>query len=164
MPSRASPTTINGISSQAVAAKTGRTWQQWLEILDAAGAKKLDHKGIVRVLREKHGLGPWWQQMVTVGYEKARGLRVTHERANGFSISATKTITAPASEIFRAWTDAARRKRWLTDPIEIRKSTRSRSLRITWTKDGTNIDTMLHPKPGGKCQVAVQHDRLPSAS
>jgi hypothetical protein len=23
---------------------------------------------------------------------------------------------------------------------------------------------MLYPKPGGKCQVSVQHDRLPSAS
>jgi len=43
-----------------------------LAILDKAGAKKMDHKQIVAYLSEQHQVGPWWQQMVTVGYEQAR--------------------------------------------------------------------------------------------
>src|SRR5436190_22334159 len=94
---------INGISSEAVAAKTGKTWPQWLKILDADGAGKLDHRGIVRILREKHDIGPWWQQMVTVGYEKARGRRVDHQRPPGFFISASKPFAVPIASIFPVW-------------------------------------------------------------
>ena len=89
---------LNGISSAAVAKKTGRTWQEWLKLLDVAGAKKLDHKGIVQIAA-KHGAGPWWQQMVTVGYEQARGLRAKNETVSGYQISVTKTLAAPLEKI-----------------------------------------------------------------
>jgi hypothetical protein len=155
---------LNGISSAAVAAKTGKTWEQWLKALDSNGAKKLDHKAIVRIVEEKHGLGPWWQQMITVGYEQARGLRVKHQRPDGFSVSASKTFAAPVSELFRAWTDAKRRKTWLPDPITIRKSTANRSVRITWSADDTRVEAMFFPKGHEKCQVAVEHSRLAGAA
>jgi hypothetical protein len=44
-----------GISDAAVYARTGRTWQEWFASLDAAGARKLAHKGIVAVLSKQHG-------------------------------------------------------------------------------------------------------------
>ncbi len=31
------------MSDAAVQAKTGKNWRQWFEILDAAGARKMDH-------------------------------------------------------------------------------------------------------------------------
>ena len=34
----------------------------------------MNHKQIVALLYAKHNVGPWWQQMVTVTYEQARGL------------------------------------------------------------------------------------------
>ena len=33
-----------GISDEAVAAKTGKTWAEWIAVLDSAGAGKMDHK------------------------------------------------------------------------------------------------------------------------
>src|SRR3954447_18706336 len=45
---------FNGIGSEAVFAKTGKTWPQWFKILDAAGAKKMEHKAIIGVLSEQH--------------------------------------------------------------------------------------------------------------
>ena len=35
----------------------------------------MSHQEIVRYLSTKHDVGPWWQQMVTVTYEHASGLR-----------------------------------------------------------------------------------------
>src|SRR5687768_2359813 len=62
------------VSDDAVAKSTGKTWDQWFKLLDKAGCAKMNHKEIVAVVA-KHFDGPWWGQMVTVGYEQARGLR-----------------------------------------------------------------------------------------
>jgi hypothetical protein len=57
-------------SDEAVRSKTGKTGPEWYEILDKAGARELDHKGIVSYLTKHHGVGLWWCQMVTVTYEQ----------------------------------------------------------------------------------------------
>lgn len=60
----------NRISSGAVKKTTGKTWDDWLAILDKEGAKTMAHKDIVQLLREKKYIkSVWWCQMVTVGYE-----------------------------------------------------------------------------------------------
>ena len=46
------PKSAKRMSDRAVQAKTGNTWPEWFAILDAAGAKKMDHKGIVAYLGE----------------------------------------------------------------------------------------------------------------
>ena len=58
------------MSDEAVKAKTGKTWKQWFEILKRAGASKMSHQEIVGLLTAKHNVGPWWQQMITVSYER----------------------------------------------------------------------------------------------
>src|SRR5438105_10233383 len=93
------------MSDAAVQAKTGRVWNEWFKILDAAGARKMNHKQIVSCLSQKHGVGPWWQQMVAVTYEQARGLREKHEKPDGYSISVTKTIAVPGAKLIQAWAD-----------------------------------------------------------
>jgi uncharacterized protein YndB with AHSA1/START domain len=153
--------TLNRISSAAIAAATGKTWEQWMQLLDAAGAGKLDHKGIVKLVSQKFDVGPWWRQMLTVGYEQARGLRGVNQAAGGFQISVTKTLPVPMDRLFRAWSDDKRRARWLPDEITIRKSTRNRSVRITWN-DGTNVEVMFYPQPSGTNRVNVQHNKLPT--
>ena len=49
-----------GISSAAVKKATGKTWREWLAILDKAGAAKLPHKDIVQRLQRAHRLADWW--------------------------------------------------------------------------------------------------------
>jgi len=159
------PTTdkYNGISSDAVQAKTGKTWPEWFRVLDAAGGKTMDHKGIVAVL-DTHGVGSWWQQMVTVGYEQARGRRVKHETAAGFSVSRSKTIAVPIGQLFAAWKDRRKRARWLADPdYTVRTATSNRSMRITWIDGKTHVDVGFFEKGTGKSQVAVEHSKLASA-
>lgn len=151
------------IGDAAVKAKTGKTWAQWFATLEKAGARGKSHKEIVALLAGKHGLGPWWQQMVTVTYERHAGKRKLHEKPGGFEISRSRTLSAPVADVFEAWGDPRRRASWLPgDPPAIRKATENRSLRMTWP-DGTNVEVMLYLKGPQKTQVAVQHGRLASA-
>src|SRR4029453_2902504 len=95
----------------------------------------------------------------------ARGLRVKHQTTSGFSISRSKTINAPIRRLFDAWNDAGLRAAWLeADGMIIRRATRDRSLRITWTDQATSVEVMLYPKGAGKAQVSVQHSKLASAA
>src|SRR6185369_2383700 len=150
------------MSDEAVEAKTGKTWSRWFKHLDAAGAKKMSHQEIVAHLHEKHGVRPWWTQMVAVTYEQARGLRDVHEKASGYEISVSRTIGTPVSKAFKAWTDEKTRKQWLPADFTVRKSTTNKTLRITWA-DGTDLVAAFYPKDTGKCQVVAQHSKLKDA-
>jgi hypothetical protein len=100
-------------SDEAVKAKTGKVWAEWLPILDKAGAKKLSHQEIWAYLKEKEQVVPWWSQMVAVEYERERGLRDRHQRCTGeYSASASRTMAAPMGAIYRVWTDDKVRRRW----------------------------------------------------
>ena len=149
------------MSDEAVESKTGKTWSRWFKHLDAAGAKKMSHQEIVAHLRDKHDVRAWWQQMVAVTYEQARGLRDVGEKPSGYEISVSRTIDAPIGKAFKAWTDEKTRKQWLSADFSLRKSTANKTLRITWA-DGTDLVAAFYPK-GTKCQVVAQHSKVKDA-
>ena len=92
-----------------------------------------------------------------------RGLREKHERPEGYSVSASKTIAARASALFKAWNDSKIRYKWLADPITIRKATPGKSLRLTWSDGKSSISVNLYAKGEGKSQVTVQHEKIANA-
>jgi hypothetical protein len=160
----AKPAKIAGLTSAAVERATGRGWDEWIKLLDAAGAKSWPHAEITLWLHKKHKIADWWCQMVTVGFEQASGRRVKHEKPDGFEISISKTIAAPVAQAFEAWKDATVRERWLpAAPLSIRKATPHKSIRITWA-DGTHVSVNFWPKGPLKCQVVPQHAKLPTAA
>jgi uncharacterized protein YndB with AHSA1/START domain len=156
------------MSDEAVKAKTGKDWAAWFKILDQAGAKKMGHQEIVAVLSNQHGVGPWWQQMVTVTYEQARGLRAKHEKPAGYEISVSRTIAAPVTKVYQAWQDDKARAKWLPEPgtpelpIVIRTAAVNNSMRITWP-DKTSVSVNFYAKGAAKSQVVAQHGKLPNA-
>jgi uncharacterized protein YndB with AHSA1/START domain len=150
------------MSDEAVEAKTGKDWSRWFKHLDAAGAKKMTHQEIVAHLRDKHDVRAWWQQMVAVTYEQARGLRDIGEKPSGYEISVSRTIAAPVGKAFKAWTDEKTRKQWLPADFTVRKSTTNKTLRINWS-DGTDLVAAFYPKDPTKCQVVTQHAKLRDA-
>ncbi|MFS8086357.1 MAG: SRPBCC family protein [Acidobacteriota bacterium] len=151
------------MSDEAVESKTGKNWSRWFKHLDAAGAKKMSHQEIVAHLSEKHGVRPWWTQMVTVTYEQARGLRDKHEKPAGYEISVSRTIDSPVSKAFKAWTDEKTRQKWLLSTISIRKATPNKSLRVTWEDGKTGLAVAFYPKGKDKTQVVAQHSKIPDA-
>ena len=152
------------MSDEAVKAKTGKVWVEWFAILDAAGAQHMTHKEIVAVLSEGYGVGAWWQQMVTVTYEQARGLREKHEMPSGYQISRSKTLDVPLETVFTAWADEAQRSGWLTKPrLRLRKANPGKSARFTWIDGQSVVEARFTAKGPERTQVTVQHDKLSDA-
>ena len=90
---------VQSTSDESLLAATGKTWNEWFAVLDAADATGLKHPQIVAVLVEMHGVGAWWAQGITVGYEQARGMRMPGQRADGtFEVSASKAIDGSQAE------------------------------------------------------------------
>lgn len=153
-----------GVGNQAVREATGRGWDEWFTRLDRAGAREMEHAAIARHLSEKEKVPDWWCQMVTVGYEQARGLRRKHQRADGFSVSASRTLAVPVASVFDAFADEGGRARWLRDPgFTVRRATRPRSIRITWVDGKTHVEANFYAKGEARSLVSVQHSKLPDA-
>ena len=151
------------VGEAALRAATRKGWREWFALLDRAGAKAMDHKGIVAVVGKVRGVSGWWQQTITVAYERARGLRRKYETTTGFNAGGSKTVAAPISDVFDAWVDSARQSVWLgAPPPEVRTALPPRSLRLTW-HDGTRVNVGFSAKGANKAQIAVSHERLPNA-
>ena len=152
---------IAGVGTDAVARATGKAWDQWLAVLDKAGAAGMPHKAIAAMLKEKFGVAPWWSQMVAVGYGQARGLRAMYQGADGFSANASRTLQANLDRAYGAWSDPALRAMWLGNaPVEVTRSEDGKSLRMQWAAGGSVVDVNFYPKGDEKSQVTVQQRKL----
>lgn len=153
-----------GVGDEAVRSKTGKGWKEWFALLDKAGARKMEHKDVAAYLYETHKLGGWWSQMVTVGYEQARGKREKHERVGGtYDVSVSRTLEAPVSRVFKAWQDAKVLAKWLGEAPEVRSATTNKYMHLTWVDKKTNLDLNFYSKSSTKSQIVVQHGKLPNA-
>lgn len=154
-----------GMSDAAVAAKTGKTWSEWVRLLDAAGAQKMTHQQIVAYVSKHHGVGPWWQQMVTVGYEKLSGKRQTHERPDGYQISASRTFGVNVGKAYVLFATPTYLKRCLPEvEITLTSTTKNKYVRGRSGKDGTRLEINFYPKGVSKCQVSIQQSKLKNAA
>lgn len=152
------------MSDEAVKAKTGKTWQEWFSLLDLAGARKMSHQEIVKLLNSKHDVGPWWCQMVTVNYEQQRGLRAAHQRPDGYQISVSRTLDVSVAQLFKAFASEKSRSAWLQEELKVRKTNPNKSMRATWKDGKTSLEINFYPKPNDRSQVVVQHGKLPNAA
>ena len=152
------------MSDDAVKAKTGKTWKQWFDILERAGASKMSHQEIVGFLTTKYNVGPWWQQMITVSYERHAGLRQLNQKPNGYEISVSRTLAVPLRSVYQAVSKEGRRNDWLGEEgLHLRKATPNKSVRLTWKDGKTSVEFYFAQKSAAKTQVVAQHSKLPDA-
>ena len=156
---------IAGMSDDAVAAKTGKTWKEWVRTLDSAGATSKVHRDIARYLREEEGVAAWWAQTVTVGYERIRGLRAKgQQRGGGYEVNKSKTFPVPVSTLYASF-GARVRKRWMGDvELQVKTSHKDKSMRLKWD-DGTSVDAYFWEKgPEEKAKSSFKHRELAKKS
>ena len=153
--------TLAGMSDSAVSAKTGRSWAEWVEALDRAGAEQWPHRRIAEWVHQQFKIGDWWGQTVAVGYERIKGLREIGQRRDGtYEASRSRTLAVPVARVYRAFTDARLRKRWLPGvKLTIRTATPHKSVRMTWD-DRTLVEVGLTPKGKARSAVQVTHRKL----
>jgi hypothetical protein len=150
-----------------VRAATGKTWSEWLTLLDAAGAAKkgVDHQQLWNLaMQSLPDAAGWWGQMVSVGYERARGLRQKHEtRAGDFQATLSKTLPVPLFAAFAAWADKSLRRNWLDAPdLDFTKLNVGKNIRARWP-GGALLDIRFNATGPDKCQVVVDTMKLPDA-
>ena len=131
-------------------AATGRSWDEWFALLDEWGARDRPHKEIAAWLRSRGDISGWWSQSVTVTYEQARGIRAPGQMADGFAITASKTIAAPLEIVMHAVNDPDERERWLPGAeMHRRKTTAARSARYDWEDGATRVRRVVRAQGRG---------------
>jgi hypothetical protein len=152
------------VAEERVADATGQGWQAWFEVLDGWGAAGRPHTEIARWLREEHGVDGWYSQSITVGYERARGLRAPGQRPDGFVAGASRTVAVPVERLFEAFTDDALRELWLPGAeLRVRTATAPRTARYDWEDGSTRVIVGFEAAGDSKSRVALSHERLPDA-
>ena len=156
---------LAGMSDDKIAAKTGRTWKEWVRLLDADNAATMPHREIAAMLHAKHNVGDWWAQTVTVGYERIKGLRDRGQRrGGGYEAGKSRTFGVSVKTLFDAWADEAKRRRWLgRNDVKVRTATSPKGIRLQWP-DGTVVIVLFAAKGPAKSTAAVVHTKLPDKS
>lgn len=153
------------VSDAATIRATGRSHADWYALIDAAGVAAQGHTAIARWLVAEHGVGGWWSQSITVGYERARGLRAKGQMARGFTVSATRTIAAGPELVIEAFDRPEARERWLPGVAPARRRTTARNTaRFDWAEPESRIVVWAIPRPDGRTTVTVSHEKLPDAA
>ena len=99
---------------------------------------------------------------MTINYQRARGLRAVGEHADGFTITATKTVGVPVDRLYEAFVDESVRAGWLPEGgLRERTATRPRSARFDWGDDGSRVVVFFTPKGDGRSLASLSHERLP---
>ena len=153
---------LAGMSDEKIKAKTGCTWERWVYALDRRGAERMSHRDVAALVNEKYKVDGWWSQMVTVGYERIKGLRARGQRLDGsYEAGKSRTFNVPVKTLYDAWADADVRRRWLDgESLKVRTSTVPKTMRLGWT-DGSTVAVGFIPKGKGKSTVALAHTKLP---
>lgn len=174
---------IGRVSSASVFKATGKNWDEWLAILDKAGARSWTRSEIVAFLKKKYKLRPWWQQGVTHGFEVATGRRIDGQNAKGqYTITATKSMPCNVKKVWKLVISKEGKEAWLK-PLyevaveagktfetedgffgEIRTLKKDRRIRMTWQDPNWNKNTVVQltlvDKPNGKSILVIDHSQI----
>lgn len=174
---------IGNVSTKSVHKHTGKHWNQWVPILEKAGARNWSHKEIAAFLSKKHKINYWWQHVVTTGYEVHIGRRAAGRDAKGhYSIIGTKTFYIDKKALWKLVTSPKGIAIWLTpmsdfklqikqvyereDGVygEIRTMKAGDRVRFTWQEGDwdktTTVQMLVVGRANGTSILAFQHEKL----
>jgi hypothetical protein len=151
-------------SDEVIRQRTGKSWAEWRETLDAWSAADKSHTEIAAYISGDLGIDGWWAQGVTVGYERMIGRREVGQRNDGsYSASVSKTLNAGVNDVHAALVDDEARAAWLADGIvTFRTASAPKSARFDDLEAGVIIAFFLTTKGDGKTAVQVQADKFVS--
>ena len=176
---------IGRVSSASVEKHTGRSWAQWITLLDRANARHWPHSEITALLKVKYKLTPWWQQGVAMGYEIHVGKRIEGRSVKGtYGTVASKTLPLSQAQAWKYLSSPEGLALWLNPfaPFpwkkgagyevdggvfgEVRTVKAPQRLRLSWREEqwpkASVVQLNVVPRPGEKCMVVVQHEGLPT--
>lgn len=149
-----------GHPDERVRERTGRSWDEWRELIDASPVAGDGHGAVATWLQQEHDVDGWWAQAVTVGWERITGRRLPHQMADGtFTANRTATIaTDPAALRELLLDEAARADLFPGMATELRSRPTSRTVRLE-LPDGV-AEIAMDPRDDGRVTVSVAHAKL----
>lgn len=174
---------INKITSASVLKHTNKNWDQWIQILNKAGAATLTHKEIVSHLKTKYKLSAWWQQLVTSCYEIHIGRKIPGQNSKGlYQTTVTKVFYIEQKKLWKLITSELGISIWLKplSPVKIliknqfeceggifgefRTMLAPKRIRFTWQDSdwskSTTVQIYLFPQGKNKTGIAFMHEKL----
>jgi hypothetical protein len=154
----------SNISEEAVKKATGKNLKEWFSILDKEGAKKLNHTEIARLVYKKYlPTNGWWSQMVTVEYERARGLRKINETSQGFVVAVHKTVPSTIKALQNGWEEILKSKEVAKKKLEKIPSKTKRAM-LRYKADVGGVVVYFDERGKDKSRIKVETIRLASSS
>jgi hypothetical protein len=143
--------------------RTGRGWEDWFALLDSWEAESLGHLEVVRRVAAIPDVSAWEAQAVATSFERASGMRAVGQRIgpDGYVATASKTMAAPAEQVFMAFVEPSRRAGWLCGlELSERTVSKPKTARFDVGDGSTRLLLTVEAKGPSKCTVAVEHSRL----
>ena len=155
-------------SDERIRERTGRSWEEWFELLDGWDATSLGHTALARRLAEVQGRPPlaWDVQAVATSYERTRGLRQVGQRVgtDGWVAGASRTIATTPERALMAFVDPSQRAGWLPGvALHERVVNKPVSARFDVGDGSTRLVVTTEERRPSRTTVSVQHTRLPGA-
>ncbi|WP_347754256.1 DUF4287 domain-containing protein [Agrococcus sp. ProA11] len=151
-----------GMGAAATRAATGRDYDEWRDLLEAAGALEWRHPTTVKWLVAQHGVDHWWAQGITVDFEQDRKGRLPGQQADGtFAVSMTRTVPGERLEALatvRAAVEAVhgeahRANLGASQPV------------VRWRlRDGTRLVAAAQPQKPSGTPINLMAEKLPDAA
>jgi uncharacterized protein YndB with AHSA1/START domain len=169
------------VTNEAAKAATGKTLDQWYAILDAQDGLKQGRRAVNNWLYEQK-VDPWWCTTIAVEYEKHHDVRKKDGHYEGYFICSTKTIAAPVSEVFAAWSNNDKLSQWFGaatkaevkdggsyankdgDKGTFQRVRSNKDLRLSFENPAFSgpslVDVQFQDKGKGKTGLLVNHSRI----
>ncbi|MBK5255211.1 MAG: hypothetical protein JJE39_04190 [Vicinamibacteria bacterium] len=164
------------LSDRTARKSTGHGLEHWFLVLDKFGTK--NHTKAAEFLYSEHKVQAWHAQMITVTWERRRGLRQENQSCTGtFQVSVSRTLQAPVDWIAAVLNGRESRHRWLQDAspalrkaleeayasgksMEVKKTGYAR-MRYKWLS--SVVELRVTEKAGGHCSMVADSSHLPDA-
>ena len=147
------------LSDARLGSGTGRGAAEWFARLDAAGATRLSHEQISRLLVDEFEVVPWWAEGITVRYEQERGIEPPGRQPDGsYAVTVGRSLRGAPLELFDLAVD--RFARYAGGPPEVvaRSATRPTA---DWTlAHGDTLRLQVVSTGGPKCSVSLTQGGL----
>lgn len=165
------PVTGGSRNPATIARATGRSWADWLRLLDAHEAEALPHREIAKLalhrMPEAMPNAQWWAQGTAIAYEQAKGIRVPGQSSQGdFQVTASRTVCGNRGSVCSAWCHITENLSEYdgvpaADSAHVSSTEKWHYWRLKLS-DGSRVAVNISEQKGGKSTISVNHTNLES--
>ncbi|WP_409346509.1 SRPBCC family protein [Paenibacillus sp. MBLB4367] len=174
---------VGSIFKKALLEETGRSWEQWIAVMEQRVDHTWTHEQAVRFLTEECGMQPEWSELAASMFEQKLGRKpVGHSADAGFQIGVRRTFPISLEQAWHVLISEDGVSKWFGElpsySLQAGQSIRSKDgvagevrvfkpyshLRMSWQReewDGSStLQIRVLPASGGKTTISFHQEKL----